>query len=84
MIDLAEECCEGRLVAAQEGGYSENYAPYCTLAIIETMAEQRTELEEPIAPERPPSWPQTTTVGLDARATLDAVKQRQSEYWNLG
>ena len=29
MRDLADDMCEGRLVIALEGGYSEIYAPYC-------------------------------------------------------
>jgi acetoin utilization deacetylase AcuC-like enzyme len=35
---LAREVCGGRLVAVQEGGYSPDHLPYCTLAIIEAMA----------------------------------------------
>ena len=35
---LAEEICEGRLVAVHEGGYSEVYVPFCGHAVIEEMA----------------------------------------------
>lgn len=35
---LAGDVCDGRLVAVQEGGYSPDHMPYCTLAIIEAMA----------------------------------------------
>ncbi len=83
MIDLADECCDGRVVAAQEGGYSEIYAPYCTLAIIETLAGRESAIEEPLVDERSSAWPQTHTVGLDARATLDAVKARHAAYWQF-
>jgi acetoin utilization deacetylase AcuC-like enzyme len=83
MMDLADELCGGRLVAAQEGGYSEIYGPYCTLAIIETLAGTRTGIEEPVAENRSRAWPQTTTVGLDARAAIDAVKQEQRQFWDL-
>ena len=38
MRSLAEELCDGRLVAVQEGGYSLDHLPFCTLAIIESMA----------------------------------------------
>ncbi|MBX5458084.1 MAG: class II histone deacetylase [Thermogemmatispora sp.] len=34
---LADEVCEGRLVALQEGGYSRAYVPYCTAAIVEAL-----------------------------------------------
>ncbi len=38
MVALAGEVCGGRLVAVQEGGYSQDHMPYCTLAVIEAMA----------------------------------------------
>jgi acetoin utilization deacetylase AcuC-like enzyme len=41
---LAGELCGGRLVAYQEGGYSVDHMPLCTLAIIEALADF------------PPSW----------------------------
>jgi acetoin utilization deacetylase AcuC-like enzyme len=36
--DLAREHCSGRLVALQEGGYSPDHMPFCTLAIVEALA----------------------------------------------
>jgi acetoin utilization deacetylase AcuC-like enzyme len=41
MVDLAASCCDGRLVALQEGGYSAEYVPFCTLAAIEGLAGRR-------------------------------------------
>lgn len=38
MCELADELCEGRLVVTQEGGYSLDHMPLCTLAVIEEMA----------------------------------------------
>jgi acetoin utilization deacetylase AcuC-like enzyme len=38
LAGLAEEICNGRLVAYQEGGYSIDHLPYCTLAIVEALA----------------------------------------------
>src|SRR5205085_5634798 len=35
---LAEELCGGRVVAFQEGGYSLDHLPLCTLAIVEALA----------------------------------------------
>jgi acetoin utilization deacetylase AcuC-like enzyme len=35
---LARDICSGRLVALQEGGYSLDHLPYCTLAIVEALA----------------------------------------------
>lgn len=83
MMILADELCEGRLAIIQEGGYSETYAPYCTLAILEALTEYRSNLEEPVNQARADRWPQSQTIGLDARAALDAAKQRYAEYWDL-
>lgn len=38
MKDLAAEVCEGRLVVFQEGGYSLDHLPFCTLAVVEAIA----------------------------------------------
>lgn len=45
---LAEELCDGRLVLAHEGGYSEGYVPFCGLAAIEALSGIRTEVEDPL------------------------------------
>lgn len=45
---LAEELCDGRLVLAHEGGYSEGYIPFCGLATIEALSGLRTEVEDPL------------------------------------
>jgi acetoin utilization deacetylase AcuC-like enzyme len=36
--EAAIELCSGRLVALQEGGYSPDHMPFCTLAIVEGIA----------------------------------------------
>ena len=38
LVDVANDVCAGRIVSVQEGGYSHVYAPFCWLAIIETLA----------------------------------------------
>ena len=38
VTELSRDVCGGRLVALQEGGYSVDHMPFCTLAIIEAMA----------------------------------------------
>jgi acetoin utilization deacetylase AcuC-like enzyme len=45
VVSLAGEVCSRRLVAVQEGGYSLDHLPYCTLAIIEAMAGLKPALE---------------------------------------
>jgi len=83
MMTLAADVADGRLVVVQEGGYSETYAPYCTLAILEALTEYRSNLEEPVNQSRADRWPQSQHVGLDARAALDAAKQQYAPYWEL-
>lgn len=78
---LADEVCEGKVIAVQEGGYSEIYSPYCTFAIIEALTEFRAGLEEPVSQGRADRWPQSQHVGLDARAAIDDVKQHQRQTW---
>jgi acetoin utilization deacetylase AcuC-like enzyme len=38
VVEVADELCEGRLVALQEGGYSVDHMPFCVLASVEALA----------------------------------------------
>jgi acetoin utilization deacetylase AcuC-like enzyme len=65
---LAEELCAGRLVGFQEGGYSVDHMPLCTLAILEALAEL------------PPTWDRDpmeldvpTAIGSGARDAVEAA-----------
>jgi acetoin utilization deacetylase AcuC-like enzyme len=82
LVDLADECCEGRLVILQEGGYSETYAPYCTLAFVETLVGKRTGISEPLSWEYAQGRPETTRVGLDAEAALAELETLHAPYWS--
>ena len=44
---IAAELCDGRLLAAHEGGYSEGYVPFCGLAVIEEFSGHRTPVQDP-------------------------------------
>jgi acetoin utilization deacetylase AcuC-like enzyme len=48
LLEIAADLCQGRLVVAHEGGYAESYVPFCGLALIETLAGERTQVEDPI------------------------------------
>ncbi|NYH27268.1 class II histone deacetylase [Paraburkholderia bryophila] len=48
MRDAAERHCDGRLVIVHEGGYSEAYVPFCGHAIVETLADVRTQVSDPM------------------------------------
>jgi acetoin utilization deacetylase AcuC-like enzyme len=37
MVALATDCCDGRLLVVHEGGYSEAYAPFCCVAVLEAL-----------------------------------------------
>jgi acetoin utilization deacetylase AcuC-like enzyme len=65
---LAGELCRDRLVAYQEGGYSVDHMPLCTLAILEALADL------------PPSWERDpmeldvpTAMGDGARGAVGAA-----------
>ena len=77
MRALADECCEGRLVIALEGGYSDIYAPYCTAAIAEGLVTGIggfDPVHEPYGA-RAETMPATRSIGLDAHAAIDAARQ---------
>ncbi len=83
--DLADELCDGRLVIALEGGYSELYAPYCTASIAEGLCEGLdgiSPVEEPYG-SRAESMPASREIGLDARKALDDAIAINRRYWNL-
>jgi acetoin utilization deacetylase AcuC-like enzyme len=49
VMAVAAEVCQGRVIMSHEGGYSPSYAPFCGLAVIETMAEAETGVGDPFA-----------------------------------
>lgn len=48
LMDVAQHCCDGRLVCAHEGGYSAAYVPFCGLAVIESLSGLRTDVVDPM------------------------------------
>lgn len=47
LMKAADDICDGRLMMCHEGGYSRAYTPFCGLAVVETLAEIRTDIEDP-------------------------------------
>lgn len=47
LIGVADDVCDGRIVAVHEGGYAESAVPFCGLAIVETLSGIRTEVIDP-------------------------------------
>ncbi|MEP5153447.1 class II histone deacetylase [Planktotalea sp.] len=46
---LADDVCEGRLMMAHEGGYSEVYVPFCGHAVLEEMSGSQIKAPDPLA-----------------------------------
>lgn len=82
MREIAGETCNGRLVGLQEGGYSADYVPFCTLAIVEAFLGRRSAVRDP----------HTNASELDRAkreyranqsAAIDAVVAFQRQFWRL-
>jgi len=83
MQGIAQRTAGGRLVLAQEGGYSETYAPYCTLAIFEQLTGTRTGIEEPVDPNRYSRWPASIEVSGDQAAAIQRTIESLQPYWTF-
>ncbi|MFD1705639.1 class II histone deacetylase [Siminovitchia sediminis] len=81
MVDLADELCDGKIVACHEGGYSTAYVPFCSLAIVEEMCGHRTDVEDPFA-EGFKDLPIEELYDIQ-REFVNKVKDIQSAYWNF-
>ncbi|MES2938738.1 MAG: class II histone deacetylase [Pseudomonadota bacterium] len=47
LVGAAGRLCGGRLLMTHEGGYSNFYAPYCGLAVMEELSGIKTEVSDP-------------------------------------
>lgn len=81
LMGIADHHAGGKLVAMQEGGYSELYGPYCTLAIVEALTGTLTGVKEPHVIEYVTSMPYARTVSRDAEDALGRVLAQQAAYW---
>ena len=78
VTSLANELCGGRLVAVQEGGYSPDHLPYCTLSIIEAMAGLEPELRgDPLEMDVPAALQDS-----EVRA-VNAARDAHRNHWKL-
>jgi acetoin utilization deacetylase AcuC-like enzyme len=85
MMTIAAECCEGRLVVTQEGGYAPQYAPYCSATIAQTLVGLPPGSEWIADPygERAETQPASVELGLDAASAIERVVAIQQRYWAL-
>ena len=49
VVKAAEELCDGKLMMAHEGGYSEAYVPFCGHAVMEEMSGSQITAPDPMA-----------------------------------
>lgn len=47
LVEAAADICNGRIAMTHEGGYSRAYAPFCGLAVLETLSGFRTDVVDP-------------------------------------
>ena len=50
VLAIAEDLCDGRVVLAHEGGYSEVHVPFCGHAVIATLASSTIDAPDPLGP----------------------------------
>ena len=48
VMQVADECCGGKVAVVHEGGYSESYVPFCGHALIEQLAGVQTAVVDPL------------------------------------
>jgi acetoin utilization deacetylase AcuC-like enzyme len=80
LLAVADSVCGGRIVSIQEGGYSPEYAPFCWLAIVETLARLPDRHEDPyelfIA-----AQPACRELPGHQRDAIDATARIVDRYW---
>jgi acetoin utilization deacetylase AcuC-like enzyme len=77
IVNLACQLCDGKLVAALEGGYSLNFLGKMATAAIAKMANASYRVVD----KGPPANPK---VEKKAEQVLSSVKKVQSSFWKLG
>jgi acetoin utilization deacetylase AcuC-like enzyme len=85
MMAVAAECCGGRLVITQEGGYASHYAPYCSATIAQTLVGLLPDEESIADPygERAETQPASVELSLDAARAVELVLAIQQRYWAI-
>lgn len=83
MKAVADDFSGGRMVVLHEGGYSQSYAPFCGLAIIEEMAGTRTAMSDLSGQAQVDRLRPSREVGLDTERALREIIEFQSRYWRL-
>ncbi|UNM97298.1 class II histone deacetylase [Ignatzschineria rhizosphaerae] len=48
ICDVADNVCNGKIVAVHEGGYSESYVPFCGVAVVEGLMGHKSPVVDPL------------------------------------
>ncbi|MCS4541668.1 MAG: histone deacetylase [Euryarchaeota archaeon] len=74
--DVANNVCNGKIVACLEGGYNLEALAYSTLAIISQFAGIEVKLDEP---EQPPE--ESSSIKNNVKGIIEDVEKLLSNYW---
>ncbi len=86
IMQVSDDVSGGRLIVSQEGGYSPEYAPYCSASIAETLTgegEPFLPIGEPYG-DRSYTLPSNISVGKDATDAIDQAAKVASVRWPTG
>ena len=72
--EVADECCDGRLVAATEGGYDFRALHDSLLAVVDVLGSEKSG---------PPEWPVGSVPSTCGAAGVRASKAALSKFWKL-
>jgi len=81
--EVAEDFAGGRMAVMHEGGYSQSYAPFCGLAVVEELAGTRTSMSDLSGQAQVDRLRPSREVGLDTERALKEIVAFQGRYWNL-
>jgi acetoin utilization deacetylase AcuC-like enzyme len=73
IVSIAEECCDGRVVAITEGGYDLAGLASCLRAIVPVLNGEG----------EPPGFAPQVTKAVRGRTTIDAVLPQVRKFWTL-
>ncbi|WP_298430187.1 class II histone deacetylase [uncultured Jannaschia sp.] len=80
VMELAGDICDGRLVMAHEGGYSEVYVPFCGHAVLSTMAGSATVAPDPFAETFARRQPDSSFDAFAAGRIAEMVEARAARH----
>jgi acetoin utilization deacetylase AcuC-like enzyme len=81
--EVADDFAGGRMAVMHEGGYSQSYAPFCGLAVVEELAGTRTAMSDLSGQAGVDRLRPSREVGLDIDRALREIIEFQSRYWKL-